>query len=80
MRCVVELHVLESEAKRVADHRAGRRPFLWAKCHRCNAEPKIDLRELVRPPERPYLTSNPRCFVSSAVGQGATVPAPTSSA
>jgi hypothetical protein len=29
----------------------GRRPFLWAKCHRCNAEPKIDLCELVSPPD-----------------------------
>jgi len=31
----------------------GGRPLLWAKCRRCNREPKIDLRLVRRPPDTP---------------------------
>jgi hypothetical protein len=48
----------------------GWHPFLWAKCHRSNAEPKIDLRELVRPPYTPVQNLARALFCIKCSGAG----------
>jgi len=48
----------------------GGRPMLWAKCRRCNTEPRIDLRRLVRPPDTPVRNLERALFCENCSGAG----------